>query len=159
MADAPDSKQIVAALTDAVKALTTAVQDQKVALIAAIDKLPKTVTPEAPDPIAVNTFNQIVDRMKLKVAPFEPPNKFTATAVSSSQINLSWIEPTKIPDGFKIERRDHSNPFTEIAKVGPNATSFSDSNLSGTTTYYYRARSFNSKGESPYASETSATTK
>jgi hypothetical protein len=56
--------------------------------------------------------------------------------------------------GFKIERRQGSKGvYKEIAIVGPNVTTFTDTGLDPGSTYYYRIRSRNSYGDSPYSDE------
>ncbi|MDQ7054057.1 MAG: fibronectin type III domain-containing protein [candidate division KSB1 bacterium] len=39
--------------------------------------------------------------------PPAAPSNLTATAVSTSQIDLSWTDNSNNEDGFKIERKDH----------------------------------------------------
>jgi len=76
-----------------------------------------------------------------------------------SQINLSWIDNSINENEFKIER---SNTFlsvwAEIATVGANITSYSDTGLNEATTYFYRVRASNDSGNSIYSSESSTTT-
>jgi len=87
------------------------------------------------------------------------PTSLTATAVSSSQINLAWVDNSNNEDGFKIERRDPgSSVYTEIAIVAANVTSYSNTGLAANTKYGYRVRSYNSAGNSAYSNIVSATT-
>jgi hypothetical protein len=89
-------------------------------------------------------------------APAAPSN-LVATAVSSSQINLSWTDNSSNEDGFKIERLQGS-VWTQVATVGANVTSWQDAGLTGNTTYTYRVRAYNSSGDSAYSNTASATT-
>jgi hypothetical protein len=77
----------------------------------------------------------------------------TATAVSSSQINLSWTDNSNNETGFKIERCEGNNctNLVEIAQVGANATSFPNTGLASKTWYRYRVRAFNASGNSGYS--------
>jgi hypothetical protein len=90
-------------------------------------------------------------------APPDPPSNLVASVVSPSQINLSWADNSGNEDGFKIERRDGSS-YSQIGTVGANVTTYADSGLATSTTYYYRVRAYNSSGDSGYSNESGATT-
>ncbi|HEY0994970.1 MAG TPA: fibronectin type III domain-containing protein [Gemmatimonadaceae bacterium] len=92
--------------------------------------------------------------------PPAAPTSLVATAVSSSQVNLSWADRSNNEDGFKVERCAGTgcSAFTQIAIVGPNATTYQNTGLSGSTPYSYRVRAYNSVGNSPYSTTASATT-
>ena len=85
------------------------------------------------------------------------PSGFVATAVSTSQINLSWADNSTNETGFKLNwGTSASGPWTAVT-LGANVTSYSHTGLSASTTYYYQVCATNSAGDSSYAS-TSATT-
>jgi titin len=91
--------------------------------------------------------------------PLAIPTFLTATAVSSSQINLTWTDNSENESGYKIEHSPVDDlHFTEIATVGPNVTTYNDTGLSGGTKYYYRVRAYNAITTSGYSSEKNATT-
>jgi transcriptional regulator CtsR len=90
--------------------------------------------------------------------PPNAPSDPVATPISSSQINLSWQDNASDETGFKIERKTGSGSYSQIATVGANVTSYSNSRLSASTTYYYRVRAYNTAGNSNYSNEASATT-
>ena len=81
------------------------------------------------------------------------PTSLTATAVSSSQIDLTWVDSDTTEQGFKIERCTGAgcSDFAQIATAGANVTSFSNTNLAGSTSYSYRVRAYNATGESNYS--------
>src|SRR4029077_15043161 len=81
-------------------------------------------------------------------------------AVSSSQINLTWIDNANNETGFKIERCQTAgcSNFAEIAQVGANVTAFSNTGLTASTSYSYRVRATNLGGDSAYSNTASATT-
>ncbi|HEY1121846.1 MAG TPA: PQQ-dependent sugar dehydrogenase, partial [Haloferula sp.] len=54
------------------------------------------------------------------------PALLVATAVSNTQVNLSWQDLSDNESGFSIERSLDGVNFTSLAIVGPGATSFSD---------------------------------
>ena len=95
------------------------------------------------------------------VIPAPPgPADLTATAVSSSQINLAWVDSATTEQGFKIERCTGAgcSNFTQIATVGANVTSYSNTGLAASTSYSYRVRAYNGGGDSAYSNTASATT-
>ncbi|MFC1755277.1 fibronectin type III domain-containing protein, partial [Thermoproteota archaeon] len=93
-------------------------------------------------------------------APLPPnaPSNLNATAVSSSQIDLTWDDNSNNEDGFKIERKIVGGVYSQIATVGANIENYPNTNLDPDTTYYYRVLAYNSVGDSGYSNEASATT-
>ena len=81
------------------------------------------------------------------------PTNLTGTAVSTSQINLSWRDNSNNEQGFRIERCTGNNctNFVQIAQVGANVTAFSNTGLARNTRYRYRVRAFNAGGNSAYS--------
>ena len=92
--------------------------------------------------------------------PLAKPTFATATAVSSSQINLTWIDNSASETGYKIERKTTVNgTYAQIAQVGANVQSYPDTNgLAPNTRYYYRIRATNGTIDSAYSNEPFATT-
>lgn len=92
------------------------------------------------------------------VPPPSAPAGLTATAASSSQINLTWTDVAN-ETGFKIERKTGAGgSYAQVATVAAGVTSYSNTGLAGGTTYFYRIRATNSGGDSAYSSEANATT-
>ena len=72
----------------------------------------------------------------------------------AAQLNLTWSDISNNEDGFKIERKTGtSGTFAQIAMVGPDITTYTDSVLASQTTYCYRVRAFNTFGDSAYSNE------
>jgi titin len=93
------------------------------------------------------------------ITTLKSPTAFTATAVSSSQINLAWTDNSLAESGYRIERSLVDDlHFNEIYVTGPNATAYSDTGLSENTRYYYRVRAYNAIAISAYCTEKNATT-
>lgn len=88
------------------------------------------------------------------------PTNLTASAVSRSQINLSWAESSTNESGFKIERCAGAtcNNFAQIATVGANVKIFSNGGLKRNTSYRYRVRAYNDSGDSAYSNIASGKT-
>jgi hypothetical protein len=76
------------------------------------------------------------------------PSGLRATAVSPSQINLTWTDNSLDETGFHIFRSTNGSTFTQVGSVASNVISFSDTGLQRSTRYYYRVRAFNASGES-----------
>jgi fibronectin type 3 domain-containing protein len=90
-------------------------------------------------------------------APSAPSN-LTATASSTSQINLSWTDNSNNETSFEIERSSDGVSFLAIASVRAGVTAYANSGLSPATQYTYRVRAANSAGNSGYSNPASATT-
>jgi hypothetical protein len=87
----------------------------------------------------------------------------TATAVSSSQINLSWTAPSNggsAITGYKIERSANSSSTwtTLVANTASSSTTYSNTGLAANTSYTYRVSAINAIGTSVPSSTASATT-
>jgi subtilisin family serine protease len=99
------------------------------------------------------------DAVSNALAP-ETPTDLTVAGISNTNIDLVWTDNSSNEDGFKIERKtDENSEFTELASVSENITAYSDSNITHSTTYYYRVRAFGgSLGGFEHSNEVNATT-
>jgi hypothetical protein len=86
------------------------------------------------------------------------PGSLTATAASSSAINLAWSDNSNNETGFDIERSTDNVNWAALASVGSNIQSYGDTGLAASTSYYYRVRAKNSAGSSSYSNVANATT-
>jgi fibronectin type 3 domain-containing protein len=93
------------------------------------------------DPATVTTGDTI---------PPQPPTTVTATAVSDTQINLTWSGATDNigVTGYRIYRNGGANA---IATLG-NVTSYSDTGLTGGTAYSYTIKAVDAAGNLSNAS-------
>jgi hypothetical protein len=83
--------------------------------------------------------------------PVVAPTRLTATAASSSQINLAWIDNASNETGYAIERSPNGTTFTQIATVAANVTKFANTGLTANTRYYYRVRAVSGTMFSAYS--------
>jgi chitodextrinase len=114
------------------------------------------------------TATEVATAMSTPVTPPPPdttppgaPSAAAATAVSASQINLSWTAATDNVGvtGYAVERCEGSGCtiFAQIAT--PTATSLSDTGLVAGTTYGYRVRARDAAGNfGAYSNTAYATT-
>jgi len=93
-------------------------------------------------------------------APTSPAG-LNATAVSSTQIGLSWSASTDDVGvtGYRVERCPGSTCTSFVQVATPSGTGYTDSGLAASTTYRYRVRAADAAGNlSGYSSIASATT-
>ena len=86
------------------------------------------------------------------------PGTLETTAISTTQIDLSWTDNSGREIGYKIERKAGNGNYTEVATVGANVTRYSDTGLMLSTTYTYRVKANAASVESAYSNESTATT-
>src|SRR5437879_13631633 len=87
-------------------------------------------------------------------APFAP-NGLTATA-GNGQVGLSWNSATGATSYNVLRSTTNGGPYTSIV-AGLAATSYTDTGLTNSTTYYYVVQAVTSAGKSPNSNQVSAT--
>lgn len=86
--------------------------------------------------------------------PPAAPASLAGTAISSSQIDLTWQDNATNETGFRLERsKANKQNFSQVATIAKNTTTYQDQNLEAATTYYYRIRAVNTGGNSTYSNE------
>ena len=139
----------------------------------ATNSVVSTIPVGSPDAIGINpntekiyVANQgsrsvtVIDGSSIPTAP----QNLVATAVSSSQINLSWNAPSNnggsAISGYKIERStDGGTTWSTVqSNTGSASTASSDTGLDKKTTYTYCIYAVNGVGTSPPSNIVSATT-
>jgi titin len=89
-------------------------------------------------------------------APPAPPTNLSATALNATQVKLAWTASSGAT-GYRVERSPDGTAGWAVA--GTSATqSFTDSNLSPSTTYFYRVSALNGPSSSAPSNVASATT-
>ncbi|MCA9936863.1 MAG: fibronectin type III domain-containing protein [Anaerolineales bacterium] len=90
------------------------------------------------------------------LAPPAEPTNLAATAVSQTQINLTWNDNADDETSYRIERSPTGTTgWVEIDTAAANATSYSDTSLTCNSTYYYRVRAYRA-GDTTYSSYSNA---
>lgn len=116
--------------------------------------------------VVVNSINENAFTFSLgappppDTTPPTTPDNISATAISASQINLSWTASTDdvAVTAYLIERATGAGgSFSQIA--APSGTTYSSTSLASSTLYRYRIRATDAAGNlSPYSTIASATT-
>jgi fibronectin type 3 domain-containing protein len=103
-------------------------------------------------------YSNIANIKTPKLAKPSPPSSLTATAVSSSQINLAWSAASGSVSWHIIERSLPGGAFVQIDSIVGSATSYANGGLTDSTTYNYRVFACNSAGCSGHSNTGTATT-
>ncbi len=103
-----------------------------------------------------SAWSNVAFATTLQVPPATPTN-LTTTALSSSEIRLTWNDVSG-EQGYRIERRQANDPFAFVANVGANVTTQTDGGLQANKVYVYRVLAFNQAGDSGWSNEASART-
>jgi photosystem II stability/assembly factor-like uncharacterized protein len=80
------------------------------------------------------------------------PTGITATWVNG-HVSLGWADMSTNETGFKIERRDGSGTYGQIATTGQNTNFYTDTVAATTIDHCYRVRATNGAGDSAYSNE------
>ena len=111
-----------------------------------------------PDSAASNVAGPVTPQAAATIPA--APSGLTATAASSSQVNLAWIDNSNNETSFKIDRATN-RAFTQnlvTFTAAANSTGYSDTTVAASTTYYYRVYAANSAGNSTFSNSPNVTT-
>lgn len=106
---------------------------------------------------ARNASGESPDSMVKSITPVRPqPSTLTATAVSSTQLTLKWIDKSADEQGFKIDYYNGTS-WVQVGTTAPNATSASITGTTSRTTYSFRVRAYNGTLNTPYSNTATIT--
>ncbi|ELZ12506.1 Fibronectin type III domain protein [Natrinema thermotolerans DSM 11552] len=105
--------------------------------------------------------DQWADFWRIENTIDSPSNLSAADDPMNAVVNLSWTDNSEYESEFRIYRATSSgsskSDYTQIATVGENTTSYTDTSVDAGTTYYYRVSAYESyDGESALSNEASA---
>src|SRR3989449_6339691 len=103
-------------------------------------------------------YSNTASATTLAPPPPTAPSSLTATAVSSSRIDLAWTASSGAVTSYLVERCQEPG-CSNFAQVGTSpSASYSDTGLFASKSYTYRVQASGPGGSSPYSNAASATT-
>jgi hypothetical protein len=74
-----------------------------------------------------------------------------AASANGSAATLAWSNNATNEAGYLLERSINGAPFTPLARIGANLTTFTNTSMGFSNAYYYRLRSWNNAGYSDFS--------
>lgn len=149
--------QTVDSITLDLTALGDRIPGAPVSVVVAADAITYAVTHTGSYGTARFDLIAVVERL-IDLADNLPgaPLDLTATAISSSEIDLAWTAVDGAT-GYHIERSLDSETFAWLSTVG-TVTDYNDATCAASTQYWYRIRAFTATAVSDYSNIADATT-
>jgi hypothetical protein len=94
--------------------------------------------------------NANVATAKTDTASLPAPTGLTASAASSTQVNLRWVDNSTNETGFNIERSADNVTYTDLATVAAGVTVYQDTVATPGTKYYNRPQGMGVRHVSQY---------
>jgi titin len=91
-------------------------------------------------------------------APPAAPSNLAATAVSGTQVNLTWADNSTNETGFRIYQSTDGVNYASFATVGANVTAYSWTGAVPGASYSWRVTAYNAAGESAASNTATVTT-
>jgi hypothetical protein len=76
------------------------------------------------------------------------PKGLSAIAMDAQSITLSWIDYSRYEDGYRVSRSTQGGPFTDIATLPANSTTYRDVAVTADIPYTYRVEALKDGGYS-----------
>lgn len=81
------------------------------------------------------------------------PSNLRVTASTDSSISLAWNDLSDTETSFELQRSADGINWANLATLGQNVQSYTDTNLTPSTGYFYRVRALNTSGASNFSNE------
>ena len=97
--------------------------------------------------------------LETQAITLQPPSGLSATAASSSSINLTWEDNSTNETGFLVQRRRlGSGMWVQLGTTAADARAFTSDGLFSEYPYIYRVQAVNDSESSAFSNEAEATT-
>ena len=103
---------------------------------------------------AIDETASVVASFRASTVVLEPPaspSNLTAAAESGNAITLNWSDNASDESGFYLQRATGDGPFSQLASLPANTTTYTDTPLDPGQTYTYRIRAWNRNGSSAFS--------
>lgn len=107
--------------------------------------------------VAMNKTVCVGIRGIVNATPPAAPTGLSATAASSTRIDLGWTDASNNEDGFKIMRGTSPDALAEIDFVAPGTSSYAALGLNPGTQYFFRVDAYNGGGRTASATASATT--
>lgn len=87
--------------------------------------------------------------------PLPAPSALSARRATKTRVDLTWTDNSGNESGFKIERSTNNVSWSQIATVGANVKTYSNTGLSSRL-YFYRVRAYYGSVNSSYSNTASS---
>ena len=105
-----------------------------------------------------NVLNRFLGNVPPPPTTPAAPSGLTASAVSSSDVDLSWSDNSSNESSFVVEHSPDGTNWSELTSLDAESTSYRVTGLTPTTTYRYRVKAMNGAGSSSYSNVATVTT-
>ena len=122
-----------------------------VAKIIRLDDAPPPPPPPPPTTTTTTTTTTTIAATTTTVVsvPARPTGLSAVSPQGSRRVDLRWTDRSGNETGFRIERSANGITYSQIATVAAGAITYSNTNLTAGTRYWYRVRAYNAAGPSP----------
>ncbi len=106
-----------------------------------------------------SAYSNVAEGTTAPIVPSAPTN-LIANAISTSQIDLNWLDKANNENGFYVERclGVGCSNFAQITQTTANVATYSNAGLTAGVAYRYRIRAFNTTGASGFSNIAEAVT-
>jgi titin len=90
-------------------------------------------------------------------APPAAPTALSFSGISASVVTVNWTDNAANENGVRVYRSTDGVNFSKVADLVACSTSFTDTGLNASTTYYYKVSAWNAAGETASSSSSTLT--